>query len=356
MNAQFEEITSLPAGDAHGLSRRRFLAGLSALGVSALLSGCQTTSNFEPGKPYRIDVHHHFAPPGYSAELKALMQGHAKWSVEATLDEMEKSGIATAFTSLINPGMQAWGADPAGSRKIARISNEYAAQLMRDYPGRFGSFASIPFPDIEASLREIEYAYDTLKADGIYLWTSYGGKLLGDPAFFPILAELNRRKAVIYTHPATPACCANIMPYISINAIEGPVDTTRTMMSLIFQGGAAKFPDIRWIFSHSGGVTPFLLSRFQREEVEKDRKNVLPHGLMHELRKFHYDTAQGHHEGALKALRSIIPTSQILYGTDYPFWDGRRVSSDLAKGGFSAAERVAIDRDNAARLFPRLKT
>ena len=338
------------------MSRRRFLSALTALGAGALFPGCQITGTADSGKPYRVDVHHHFAPPGYSKELKALMLGHAKWSPEATLDEMEKSSIATSFVSLINPGMQAWGGDVAGSRRIARISNEYAAQLMRDYPGRFGSFASIPFPDIEGSLREIEYAYDTLKADGIYLWTSYGGRLLGDPAFFPILEELNRRKAVVYTHPATPACCGKIMPYVSINAIEGPVDTTRTMVSLIFQGGAAKYPDIRWIFSHSGGVTPFLLSRFQREEVEKDRKTVLPNGLMYELRKFYYDTAQGHHEGALKALLTIIPPSQVLYGTDYPFWNGRRVADDLAKGGFSASERMAVDRDNAVRLFPRLRS
>ena len=101
-------------------------------------------------------------------------------------------------------------------------------------------------------------------------------------------------------------------------------------------------------------VTPFLLSRFQREEIEKDRKR-LPHGLMHDLRKFYYDTAQGHHDGALKALLAIIPTSQVLYGTDYPFWDGRKVSGDLAKGSFSAADRMAVDRDNAVRLFPRLK-
>lgn len=338
----------------HTRQRRRFLAGLTALGAGTLLPGCQTAATGTPGKPYRIDVHHHFAPPGYSSALKGLMRNHAMWSVQATLEEMEKSGIATCFTSLINPGLQAWGNDAAGARKIARISNEYAAQLMRDHPGRFGSFASIPFPDIEGCLREIEYAYDVLKADGIYLWTSYNGKLLGDPATFPILEELNRRKAVIYTHPATPACCSQIMPYISINAIEGPVDTTRTMISLIFQGGAAKFPDIKWIFSHSGGVTPFLLSRFQREEVEKDRKAVLPHGLMHEIRKFYYDTAQGHHEGALKALLTIIPTSQVLYGTDYPFWDGRKVTSDLVKGGLSAGDLMAIDRDNARRLFPRL--
>jgi 6-methylsalicylate decarboxylase len=339
--------------NADGLPRRRFLAGAGALGAAALFPGCQTAAT--GGKPYRIDVHHHIAPPSYSAALKAMMRGHARWSVQASLDDMDKSGIATSITSLINPGMQAWASDLAGFRKIARDSNEYAAKLARDYPGRFGSFASIPFPDTEGCLREIEYAFDTLKADGIYLWTSYGGKLLGDPDFFPILEELNRRKAVVYTHPATPACCAKIMPYISINAIEGPVDTTRTMVSLMFQGGAAKFPDIKWIFSHSGGVTPFLLSRFQREEVEKDRKAVLPNGLMHELRKFYYDTAQGHHEGAMKALLAIIPPSQVLYGTDYPFWNGRRVADDLAKGGFSAAERMAVDRDNAVRLFPRLK-
>jgi len=202
-------------------SRRTFLAGLAALGAGTVLPGCQTAGGGSAsGKPYRIDVHHHIAPPAYSSALKAMMRGHAKWSPQASIEDMDKSGIATSITSLINPGMQAWAGDVAGSRKIAREANEYAAKLGRDYPGRFGSFASIPFPDVEGSLREIEYSLDTLKADGIYLWTSYGGKLLGDPDFFPILEEFNRRKVVVYTHPATPACCAKIMPYISINAIE----------------------------------------------------------------------------------------------------------------------------------------
>jgi len=338
-------------------SRRTFLAGLAALGASTVLPGCQTAGGGPAsGKPYRIDVHHHIAPPAYSSALKAMMRGHAKWSPQASIEDMDKSGIATAITSLINPGMQAWSGDVAMSRKIAREANEYAAKLARDYPGRFGSFASIPFPDVEGSLREIEYSLDTLKADGIYLWTSYGGKLLGDPDFFPILEEFNRRKVVVYTHPATPACCAKIMPYISINAIEGPVDTTRTMISLIFQGGAARYPDIRWIFSHSGGVTPFLLSRFERHMVEaKDAKEKAPKGLMHELRKFYYDTAQGNHEGALLALLKLVPPSQVLYGTDFPFRDGAEVIDGLAQHGFSASERRAIDRDNALRLLPQLK-
>jgi predicted TIM-barrel fold metal-dependent hydrolase len=332
---------------------------MTAFGAAALLPGCQTAGQAPAaagGKPFRIDVHHHFAPPAYSSALKAMMRGHAKWSVQGTLEEMDQSGTATCFTSLINPGMQAWVGDVEGSRKIARASNEYAAQLMRDYPGRFGSFASIPFPDIDGSLREIEYSMDTLKADGIYLWTSYEGKLLGDPAFFPILEELNRRKVVVYTHPTTPACCGKIMPYVSINMIEGPVDTSRTMASLLFQGGAAKYPDIKWIFSHSGGVTPFLRSRFERQMIDsKDSKEKMPNGLMHELRKFYYDTAQGNHEGALLALLQIVPPSQVLYGTDFPFRDGAEVIGGLSKHGFSVADLRAIDRDNALRLMPRLK-
>jgi predicted TIM-barrel fold metal-dependent hydrolase len=304
----------------------------------------------------RIDVHHHIAPPAYSAALKAMMRGHAPWSVEKSLEEMDRSGIATAITSLINPGLQAWPSDVPGARKISRESNEYAARLARDHPGRFGSFAAIPFPDIEGCMREIEYAFDTLKADGIYLWTSYGGKLLGDPAFFPILEELNRRKVVVYTHPATPACCANVMPWISINAIEGPVDTTRTMISLVFQGAAARYPDIRWIFSHSGGVTPFLLSRFERHMLDgKDAKEKAPKGPLYELQKFYYDTAQGNHPGALAALTKLAPISQILYGTDFPFRDGAEENAGLGGFGFSAADMRAINRENALTLMPRLK-
>ena len=348
-------MTTVSDADASGLPRRTFLAGLAALGAGAVLPGCQTTAatGAAGAKPFRIDVHHHYVPDAYIAAMKANKIRPVKWSVQASLEEMDKSGIAVGMISPPPPGIT-FG-EQAFRRKLARDINEAGAKMVSDRPTRFRLLASLPFADVEGSLAEIAYAYDTLKADGISLMTSYNGKYLGDPTHWPILEELNRRKAVVYTHPTTPACCRGIQPFVSVNAVEGPVDTTRTMVSLMFQGGAAKFPDIKWIFSHSGGVTPFLLSRYQREETERDRKSVLPNGLMHELRKFYYDTAQGHHDGALKALLAIIPTSQVLYGTDYPFWDGRRVSADLAKGGFSAADLMAIDRGNALRLFPNLK-
>jgi predicted TIM-barrel fold metal-dependent hydrolase len=187
--------------------------------------------------------------------------------------------------------------------------------------------------------------------------TSYSGKYLGDPAFWLVLEELNRRAAVVYTHPLVPHCCGNIASGAGANTIEYATDTTRTIASLLFTGAAAKFPDIRWIFSHSGGTVPFLLSRFfQEEKLMKDRAAKLPQGLKYELAKFFYDTAQGNHAGALAALTKIAPVSRMLYGTDYPFRDGAEVNAGLSAYGFSANDLRAIERDNALRLLPRLKT
>jgi predicted TIM-barrel fold metal-dependent hydrolase len=130
------------------------------------------------------------------------------------------------------------------------------------------------------------------------------------------------------------------------------------MISLIFHGGAArKFPDIRWIFSHSGGVTPFLRSRFERHLIEvKEAHAYAPDGVLHELQRFYYDTAQGNHPGALDALRRIIPASHIVYGTDFPFRDGAEENGGLGNYGFSSSDLAAIERGNALRLFPALKT
>ena len=275
-----------------------------------------------------------------------------QWSPEKSLAEMDRNGIATAVLSLIQPGV--WLGDAEQARRLSREANEYGAGMVKDHPGRFGLFAVLPLPDTEGSLREIEYALDTLKAEGIGLMTSYGTKYLGDAAFAPVWEELNRRKAVVYTHPLAPDCCRNLVPDVPTGAVEFATDTTRTMAGLLFSGTAARFPDIRWIFSHGGGTVPFLLSRLRREEQEmKEREKRLPKGLAYELAKFHYDTAQANHPGALHALTRIAPVSQILFGSDYPFRTGAEVVGGL-DAYFKGKELHAIERDNALRLVPRL--
>jgi len=334
------------------VSRRGFLAQAVGAGAAAT-AGLMPRPAAAQAKPGRIDVHHHYAPTFHRDALGAKRGGAwPKWSPQLSLDDMDKSGIATAMLSVVQPG--AWFGNADEARPLTRQLNDYGATLVRDHPGRFGLFASIAPPDVEGSLKEIEYAFDTLHADGIALFTSYGTTYLGDPSFAPVYAELNRRKALIYVHPTAPNCCLSLVPGIPVGSIEYATDTTRTIAHLVFSGTVAQFPDIRWIFSHSGGTLPFLTGRFIR--LAEERKPAhLPNGPLPEFRKFHYELAQGNTPGQIAALLKMVPLEQVLYGTDYPFRPGAEVNAGIADYGFSAAEIQSIERGAALKLIPRLK-
>jgi predicted TIM-barrel fold metal-dependent hydrolase len=342
------------------VNRRSFLlgggaaAGFAASGFTASPAPAQT-----PAKPRRIDVHHHVVPPVQREALTARGSRPAQWSVQASLEDMDKGGVATSITSILNPGVW-FGEVSEDSRRLARQCNEYCAQLGRDHPGRFGFFAAIPLPDTEGSLREIEYSLDILKADGIALWTIYKpGKYLGDPSFVPVFEELNRRKALIYTHPTVPDCCGSVVKGVPTSAIEYATDTTRTVASMLFgeAGTAFRFPDIRWIWSHSGGTIPFLTSRLIRLAHErKDPRMPMPAGPMPILEKYYYEVAQGNTPGQLAALTKMVSVSQILFGSDYPFREAKEAVDGLLDFKFPTADLRAIDHENAAKLMPRLKS
>ena len=230
-----------------------------------------------------------------------------------------------------------------------------------DYPGRFGIFASIPLPDVDGSLKEIQYAFDTLKADGIGVMTSFGDKWLGDKAFEPIMQELNRRKAVLYTHPTVANRCRNLLPDMHYSIVELAADTTRAIANIVFTGTASRYPNIRFIFSHAGGAMPFIYQRFTSyPNLDKGLglgptiNEKVPIGVLKTLQSFYYDTAQTAYPMAMEPLKKLIGTSQILFGTDFPF----RTSADYVKGlpqsGFNDIELRAIYRENAIRMMPRL--
>jgi predicted TIM-barrel fold metal-dependent hydrolase len=214
----------------------------------------------------------------------------------------------------------------------------------------------IPLTDTEGSLQEIAYALDTLKADGIGLMTSYGDKWLGDPLFLPVMEELNRRKAIVYTHPTTANCCVNLVKTQQPQMIEWGTDTTRAIADIIFSGNAQKFRDISWIFSHAGGTMPFLIERFVRNPIANPNvKATVPDGTLAELKRFYYDTAQASNKAAMSALTAMIPVSQIVFGTDFPYRTGIEHVKGLRESGvFSDAQIFDIERGNALKLLPRL--
>jgi predicted TIM-barrel fold metal-dependent hydrolase len=233
------------------------------------------------------------------------------------------------------------------------------AKLARDHKGRFGVFATLPILDIDGSLTEIEYALDTLGAEGVNLMTNIGNRWLGDPHYWPVFEELNRRKALVYTHPVQPNCCAGIYQEFNDAVIEYGTDTTRAIAKLLFSGAAAKYPDIRFIFSHAGGTMPFIAERFLRAHMlgKPEIKSRLPNGVMPELKKLYYDTAQSAHVWAMASLTRLVPTSQIVFGTDYPYRTAAETAQGLKECGcFGEADLHAIDCANAWRLMPKWKT
>jgi predicted TIM-barrel fold metal-dependent hydrolase len=351
---------------AEDFSRREFLrsAGVMALGTMVVPTWLRTQSPSATGisPKNRVDVHHHILPPGYMLRARDRILGisdrdHSRllnWTPAGAIEEMDKAGIGTAITSLGLPGV--WFRGVKAARTLARECNEFAAKMAKDFPGRFGFFAAVPLPDQDGSLREAEYALDVLKADGIGLVSSYDNKWPGDAAFTRVFEELNRRKAVVFIHPAVPACCDRLMPGIPTSTIEFLFDTTRAITSLLVSGTFSRFPDIRFIFCHAGGTMPMVAARteafVQRHKEIADR---LPNGAAFEFKRLFFDVANSTSPSAISALMNFVPTSQILFGTDFPYVPAAVTTAGVDHFGLSAGDLQAINRENATRLFPRLR-
>lgn len=346
-----------PCGCAAHLSRRRFMLGAAALGTATALPGRARGET-----AHLIDTHHHFYAPAYqqawldwdAARKITPFPSQVAWTREKAVEEMDKNDVRTGILSVPStPGLW-FNAGPEAAARMARTCNDFAAEMMRDYPGRFGLFATLSMLDIDATLKEIEYVLDTLKADGIGLQTNYGDKWLGDATYRPIFDELNRRKAVVYVHPLVAACCAGLSLGVPPAVLEVPHDTTRTVTSLLVSGGFARWRDTKWLFSHAGGTIPMLAGRIDAFYGRRpNRGEFAPDGIMGELRRLHYDTANAASAPAIAALTALVPTSQITFGSDYPYFPLDQWKS-LRALGLSEADFAAIGSGNAARLVPRL--
>lgn len=344
-------------------SRRGFLGMFGSLGT---LGAIGATTFVPEGRPLaqtlatkasRIDFHHHFFSPAW---VRLVEREHHKqpvlgfdqfktWTVEKDLEAMDRGGVEKAFLSVTQPGV--WFGDVAETRAAARELNEYAARMKADHPGRYGHFAVLPLPDVEGSLREIAHAFDVLKADGVGLLSSYDDKWLGDPSFAPVWAELNRRKAVVYIHATAPNCCAwNFQPGILPTFVELGSDLARAMVSLIHGGTAKATPDVRYIWSHGGGsiwAQRFLVG----ETAESLARVAQTDSRLHHLRRFYYDTAAAADAVHMGILKMVVPTSQIVFGSDFPWVEPARIVEGLEKSGLSASELQAIYRDNAKAVL-----
>ena len=337
------------------LSRRSFLRSASALAGASLVSPPAFAQT--PAAPSRIDTHHHYYPPAvqnFPGVANPLIAG---WSPAKSLEELDKNGVKTGILSMASAPLAWFQMETGASRKYVRDINVYGVRMKADKPGRYGLFAFLSMVDVEGSLKEIEYAFDTLKADGIGISTSYVDKYPGDEKFAPIFAELNRRKATVYFHPTTAACCVGYVPQAGDSWAEVPHDTTRAVLSLMFTGSLLKYRDIKFLWSHGGGTIPMIAGRIDwlSNLQVRNRKDVLPDGIEAELKRMWYDTANAGYASSMAAMLKLVPPSQIVFGTDYPYITTDWNMKALRGAGVSDEMIRNIEAENAKALLPRLK-
>jgi 6-methylsalicylate decarboxylase len=333
--------------------------------MTSTAPGIETVDPDGPPFSAAIDVHHHAVPEFYR---RALLDGGVDspiagvefppWSVEASLGAMEREGIATAMLSLSVPGVATPDRDLA--RRLARQVNEYFAELMAEYPGRFGAFAVIPLPDVDAALAEVAYALDELGLDGIGLFTNYGRTYLADPAFEPLLGELSRRRAVTFVHPAGPA--PEDQPHVDLpgSVCEFPFASTRMVAQMLYNGTLERHPGLRLIIPHAGGTLPYLATRMTFAPVIRpSMADQAPPDPIDLLRGLYLDIAMSGNPMTLPSLRAFADPGQVLVGTDFPFmpeWSSTENGRQFVDSGcFSPDELAAVERTTAEGLFPRLR-
>ena len=309
----------------------------------------------------RIDVHFHIIPEFYKEAVYAAGSGPAigrypDWSPDRALELMDSSGIAIAVTSLAQPGVQFAPADAA--RMLARRCNDYAAELSARWPHRFGAFALVPMHDIDDAVAEIEYCSATLRFAGACLFASYGDKFLGDPRFDPVLEALNERDAVVFIHPAYHPSSRTLDLVWPGFMMEYLFDTTRAAVNLLLTGALERFPRIRFILAHAGGVLPYFAWRLSVAPMIDPRLPQWPREkILAGLRRYWYDIALSPGPGTMGALATIAAPERILFGSDWPFANARVIAEALkdytADNFLKSPQRAAIDRGNARALFPQ---
>ncbi|MFD0919479.1 amidohydrolase family protein [Saccharopolyspora rosea] len=309
--------------------------------------------------PARVDVHQHIVPPAWARALDDRGMDSGGWAIPAwsaseAIAMMDRQGIATGVLSVTSPGVHL--GDDADARTLARTVNEYGAEMVKDRPDRFGSFASLPLPDVDGALREAEYALDVLGADGVVLMSNAHGRYLGDPDFEPLWAELDARGAVVFVHPAQPPM--PLLPGTPAPLADYVFDTTRTALNLALTGVLSRHPNVKTILSHGGGFLPYAAYRFTgltSTVVDPDRD---ADDMLRDLKRFYFDTALSASPSALPALLAFAEPGHVLYGSDWPFAP-RNAGSYYdhfleTYPDFSPGQAEATDRGSAETLFPRL--
>ncbi len=269
-----------------------------------------------------IDVHHHCLP-GFLLEAfgaagrSPSLPRFPDWAPEMSISMMDQFGIDRAMLSMAVPGVHL--GDNAAASQLAHRFNDYCAELGAQ-SDRFGAFGTLPLPDVDGALREIAHIYDDLGLDGVGLFASYGDVFLGDPMFEPVMAELDRRAAIVFVHPMGHPSSRGLKLISPIWMLEYPIDTTRAALNLILSGTLDRFKNIKFILAHGGGTLPYLAARLAgTASIDPRFPDLSAERIAAYLSSFFYETAQSSGAASFAALDEVALPDHVLFGSDFPY-------------------------------------
>ena len=276
-----------------------------------------------------IDVHSHIITPEFQSALESewrlMDEGFPlpKYNADAHLKWMDEAGVQTSVLTLAAP-------HPT-SAKVVRSTNEAAAKLKQEHPGRFLFCAALPLPDVDAAIREAIYALDTLKADGIKLATNVEGQYLGAPELDTLFSVLNERKAVIILHPHRPEPVnRQVMQQTPLAMQEYLSETTRAVSNMISRNVLARYNHIKVVVPHCGAYLPLSVPRMKSlTPVMQANKMVGEIDWEKNLAVLYYDLAGAHSPEVIRMLLTITTPDHLLYGSDYPYVSSQMLTQSL---------------------------
>ena len=248
-----------------------------------------------------------------------------KYNVDNHLKWMDEAGVETSVLTLAAP-------QPTSAQTV-RQTNEAAARIKKEHPGRFMFCAALPLPDVSKAIEEAKYALDVLKADGINLSTNVGGQYLGAPELDTLFSVLNERKAVIILHPHRPEPVnREVMTQTPLAMQEYLSETTRAVTNMISRNVLARYNNIKVVVPHCGAYLPLAVPRMKSlTPVMQANQMVGEIDWDANLRTLYYDLAGAHSPEVIRMMLTITTPDHLLYGSDYPYVAPQVLTQSLAR-------------------------
>ncbi len=331
----------------------------------------------------KIDLFCHILPPAYFERMTAISARGAymqkrireipvRVDLELRFRMMDLFGDYVQVLSLAAPPLEALAAADA-SPELARLANDSMAEIVARHPDRFPAFiASMPMNNVEAAVREIDRAVTELNAAGIQIFTNVNGRALDDPEFAPLFERMAALDRPIWLHPTRTATFADYATEPKSRfelwwAFGWPYETSVAMARILFAGYFDRFPNLKVITHHMGGMIPYFAGRIgpglDQLGVRTDDEDLTAYLKRLQKRPYDYfkmfyaDTALFGAPDAMECGLKFFGADQVVFASDFPFdpekgtFNIRETIRDVDRLPISEADRTKIYEGNARRLL-----